>query len=139
MGTGKTAVCVIAGASIGGKKLVICPPTLRVNWEREIKLLFPDADVEILRNTDEPEIKAEWTIIGYPTAVKYYDELSHQGIAALFIDEAHYIQAVNNYGAPDSDRAYSVLYIAKTVEYVIPVTGTPKTNRNKNLFNPLKL
>lgn len=138
MGCGKTMESIITGESMTMKKLVICPATLRLNWEREIKMINPDANVVVLYNDTDFEV-ADWTIIGYPSVAKFQKELEKENFQCIFVDEAHYCQAINSSGSPDSIRAKAVLRLVATAGWVYPLTGTPKTNRNKNLFNILRM
>ena len=138
MGCGKTMQSIITGESLPMKKLVICPATLRLNWEREIKMINPKAEVTILYN-DTTFKASDWTIIGYPSVAKFQKQLEKENFQCIFIDEAHYCQAISSSGTPDSIRAKSVLRLTATAGWVYPLTGTPKTNRNKNLFNILRM
>lgn len=139
MGCGKTFEQVIIGESLPMKKLVICPPTLRINWKREIQNVNPKAKVNILYSADEFTIIDGWNIIGYNSLDKFLKQLEEERFQVIMIDEAHYIQAISNSGMPESKRAFAVLRLAATAAYVYPITGTPKTNRNKNLFNILRV
>jgi len=139
MGCGKTFECVMVGESLDFPKLVICPASLRLNWKKEIKMVNPDADVVILRSSDEFKIGVDWTIISYNTVPNFQFMLECQYFQCVFSDEAHFIKAVDTYGNPDSIRAYAVLRVCATAEYVFPVTGTPISNRNKDIWNLLKL
>lgn len=139
MGCGKTHEAVRVGISLPMQKLIICPALLRLNWEREIRMVDSDAEIEIIyNNTKKIELK-EWNIIGYPSVEKFYDVLANAHIQCVFVDEAHYCQAVSNSGKPDSKRALAVLKLTATAGWVYPITGTPITNRNKNLFNILQM
>lgn len=138
MGCGKTFEQILVGESLPMKKLVVCPPTLRINWKKEILHVNPEANIHILYSADEFKTVDGWNIIGYNSLDKFQKELESEKFQVIMIDEAHYIQAVSNSGTPDSKRAYSVLRLAATANYVYPITGTPKTNRNKNLFNILR-
>lgn len=138
MGCGKTFEQILVGESIPKAKLVICPPTLRLNWKKEILHVNPNANVHIQYSADEFTFVKGWNIIGYNSLDKFQKELEKVKFQVIMIDEAHYIQAVNNSGNPDSKRATAVLRLAATANYVYPITGTPKTNRNKNLFNILR-
>lgn len=139
MGCGKTFEQVIIGESIPMKKLVICPPTLRLNWKREILNVNPKARIHILYSAEDFEVVDGWNIIGYNSLDKFIKELEAEKFQVIMIDEAHYIQDISNSGTPESKRAYSVIRLAATAQYVYPITGTPKTNRNKNLFNILRV
>lgn len=138
MGCGKTFEDIMVGYSIPLPKLVICPATLRLNWMYEIQMIDPNADITILYSDSEFST-SEWTIIGYSSIDKHLKDLEKSNFQVLLIDEAHYCQAINNSGNPDSKRAKAVLRLAATAGWVLPTTGTPKTNRNKNLFNTLRM
>lgn len=139
MGCGKTFEQVVVGESLPMKKLVICPPTLRINWKKEILHVNPKARVHIIYSADDFEVVDGWNIIGYNSLDTFLKQLEAEQFQVIMIDEAHYIQAVSNSGTPESKRAYAVLRLAATANYVYPITGTPKTNRNKNLFNILRV
>lgn len=135
---GKSFESVVVGESIPGKKLVVCPPSLRFNWKKEIKNVNPRADVQILYSKDKYHTSADWTIIGYPSLDKHLENLMKDNIKTIFYDEAHFVQATTR-GYAGSKRAKAAIKLSEVAEYVYPITGTPKTNRNKNLFNILKL
>ena len=139
MGCGKTFEQVIIGESIDMPKLVICPATLRLNWQREIQMVNPKADISILYSNKPYKAGKDWTIVGYPSLTKFQKELEEEKFQVVMMDEAHYLQAISNAGKPDSKRAMVAMRIAATSEYVYPITGTPKTNRNKNLYNLLRV
>lgn len=138
MGCGKTFEDIMVGYSIDLPKLVICPPTLRLNWVKEIKMVQPDADITVLYDNSK-YTTSEWTVVGYTSVVKHLKNLEQTNFQVILIDEAHYCQAINNSGDPDSQRAKAVSRLAATAGWVIPTTGTPKTNRNKNLYNILRM
>ena len=138
MGLGKTFQSVVIGESIPDKKLVICPPTLRLNWKKEILHVNPEANVHIIYSDADFTTVDGWNIIGYSSLTKFLPQLEEEKFQVMFIDEAHFIQAVSNSGEPSSNRAFAVLRLAATSKYVYPITGTPKSNRNKNLFNILR-
>lgn len=139
MGCGKTHESVRVGMSLPMKKLIICPASLRLNWEREINIVDADAEIEVIySNTKKINLK-EWNIIGYSSVEKHYDTLNKAHIQCIFVDEAHFCQAVANSGKPSSKRALAVLKLTATAGWVYPITGTPITNRNKNLYNILQM
>ncbi|MBR3250410.1 MAG: DEAD/DEAH box helicase [Erysipelotrichaceae bacterium] len=138
MGLGKTMEAVAVGESIPGKKLVVCPASLRFNWRKEIHNINKDAEIDILYSKDEYHAGKDWTIIGYPSLEKHLSSLITEGFKVVFFDEAHFIQATTR-GHAASKRAKAALELGNAIEYVYPITGTPKTNRNKNLYNILQL
>lgn len=138
MGCGKTHESVRVGESLPMKKLVVCPATLRLNWVAEIRIVNPKANIVVLYDNSEFET-GDWTVVGYPSVSKHLSNLEKENIQCIFVDEAHYCQAISNSGQPDSQRANAVLRLTATAGWVYPITGTPKTNRNKNLFNILRM
>lgn len=137
---GKTIISAVVGLSIPGKKLVICPETLRLNWIREIHFANRNADAQIVYSKDAKNddiIFGEWTVMGYKTAVKFSDRLAEVGFSCMFVDEAHKAKAVTNYGKPGSQQAETVMMLASKIEHVYLLTGTPMPTRNKDLYNPL--
>ena len=141
MGSGKTNICVRVGYSLEDmQKLIICPPSLRLNWKHEILMCEPNADIGILySDTKEKDLHAhEWTIVGYSSLKKLLPSLLSMHFNCIFADEAHYIKAVNSWGQPKSDRGKAALALANQAEYVYAITGTPKTSRNLDLYNLLQ-
>lgn len=139
MGCGKTHEAVRVGMALPMQKLIICPPSLRLNWQREIQMVDSDAEIEIIYNNTKKLSLKEWNIIGYSSVEKFYNELNKARIQCIFVDEAHYCQAVTNGGKPASKRAAAVLRLTATAGWVYPITGTPITNRNKNIYNILQM
>lgn len=134
---GKTMMGVMVGLSIKGKKLVICPETLRLNWKREILMAKRDASVSVIYSKDTELNFAEWTVMGYRTAVKFQKQIEKAGFTTMFVDEAHKCKAVNNFGKPDSKQAETVMSLSRSIDHVYLLTGTPMPTRNKDLFNEL--
>ena len=138
MGTGKTFIAVTVGESIKGKKLVVVPETLRRNWVKEIQNVSPDADIQICKSNDY-KVGKDWTICGYATVSKFRKEFEAENFNVMFIDEAHNIKAVDNWGKPTSQRASAVMELADKIKYVYPMTGTPIPTSNKDAYNILRL
>lgn len=143
MGLGKTieAIGVInADASIR-RVLVICPASLRLNWQRELtKWLVRPLSVGIV-NGGVPA--TDIVIVNYDILRKYSAALRAAEYDLLIVDEAHYLKN------PDAQRTVEVFgtddYKAKKLppnKIVSPLrarrrilmTGTPIVNRPKELF-----
>lgn len=142
MGLGKTFTTLLAAESIEGRKLIICPSILKLNWEREIKETRDGLKVYIISGRKQfPDYieNNSYTIINYDIVNSHLKNIIKVNYDVLILDEAHYIKAVDNYGKPSSNRARSVLYLSKFIEYRICVTGTPVPNRIKDLFNILNV
>ena len=138
MGLGKTTSTVIASLENGSKKvLIICPASLKINWEREIKN-YTDKPTSIVEGKKwEP---AEYTIINYDILKNFHDpkkpkesDVLDYGFDLVIIDEAHYIQN------KQAQRTKIVNDICKKVGKVWLLTGTPMTSRPINYYNLLEL
>lgn len=139
MGCGKTFIATLVGGSINGRKLVIVPESLRLNWKREVQAVFPEADVKVLYSDKPIEYGKDWTIVGYTTTVKFSKELLMEKFPCVFIDEAHKCKSVNNYGRPVAKRGEAVLALCDAAEYCYPMTGTPIPTSNRDAYNLFKM
>lgn len=136
MGCGKTLTSIIAASQVDGKKLVICPASLKANWVKEIKSTY-NTSVNVVRNGVDPD--CEWNVINYDIVEKFEEDLMKLKPAVLILDEAHYIKSVTNSGRPGSNRAKVVMEIAEHIPYKFLLTGTPITSRVKDIYNLLKV
>ena len=139
MGCGKTHEAVRVGSSLPMAKLIICPATLRINWKKEILMVNPNAEYEIIYSNSKDIKLKEWNIIGFDSVNKHLKLLEDAHFQCIFIDEAHMCQAISNYGTPNSKRAEGVLRLTAMAGWVYPITGTPETSRNIDLYNILKM
>lgn len=140
MGCGKTFIATLMGMSLpNDRKLVVCPESLRLNWQRELERTHKGADISVVYSKDkEPRFGKDWTVMGYATAVKFTGLIKDESqISCMFVDEAHNCKAVNNMGKPSSQRARAIMELADSMKYTYLMTGTPMPTRNKDLFNEL--
>ena len=139
MGLGKTTATIIATLETGAKKiLIVCPASLKINWQREIEN-YTDRSVYISEGKNF-SIEHDFVIVNYDILKNFYDlknkteSLITQGNFDLIIlDEAHYVS--NGQAA----RTKLVNSFSKKCERVWLLTGTPMTNRPMNYFNLLSL
>ena len=67
MGLGKTRQAIVAlqTAVPEGLILVICPASLKLNWAREIRMVEPDATIEIIGHGGASVGQPRWVIVNY--------------------------------------------------------------------------
>jgi SNF2 family DNA or RNA helicase len=138
MGLGKTTSTVIASLESGAKKtLIICPASLKINWEREIRN-YTDKKIYICEGKKYED--AEYVIINYDIIKNFHDtkikENSHilkSNFDLVIIDEAHYVSN------SQAQRTKLIMDITKSVKKLWLLTGTPMTSRPMNYYNILKL
>lgn len=139
MGLGKTTSTIIAALETGAKKiLIICPATLKINWKREIEN-YSDRSIFISEGKSF-STEHDFVIINYDIIKNFHDTKKKdesQVIAANFdlvvVDEAHYIKN------PTAQRTKLINDIAKNVDRLWLLTGTPMTSRPIDYFNLLSL
>ena len=153
MGWGKTLSSLAAVAADGGyPAVVVCRPSLTLNWAGEIFRFFPDLSVEEARGTSPHPIPvgADVIIIGSAAlAAKprktndggkefgWVEELSKTGPKALIIDEG---QDTKERGA---NRSQACEQLAAAViardGLVLDLTGTAILNRPRELCQQLTI
>lgn len=141
MGLGKTYTSLLACESIHGKKLIICPSILKLNWKKEILETRENLVIYIIEGRKKLNLDVKqnsYTIINYEILENHLEELKKQNYDVVILDEAHYIKSVDSYGRPGSKRAKLALEIAATTPFVICITGTPIQSKTKDLYNLLK-
>jgi SWI/SNF-related matrix-associated actin-dependent regulator 1 of chromatin subfamily A len=138
MGLGKTTSTIIASLESDVEKvLIICPASLKINWQREIEN-YTDKEISIIEGKKwEP---ADYTIINYDILKNFHDpkhpeksDILNYGFDLVVMDEAHYIQNVK------ANRTKIANSIVKKVGRVWLLTGTPMTSRPMNYYNLLDL
>jgi len=139
MGLGKTTSTIIAALETGSKKvLIICPATLKINWEREIQL-YSKKTTYICEGKNFTG-DANFVIMNYDIIKNFHDskkpnesQILNSGFDLVIIDEAHYIQNVQ------AQRTKLINDLVKNIERLWLLTGTPMTSRPINYFNLLSL
>jgi SWI/SNF-related matrix-associated actin-dependent regulator 1 of chromatin subfamily A len=136
MGGGKTFSAILAANNIQGKKLIVCPASLKLNWQKEINFI-PEQITEVINGKGWIDCNG-WTIVNYDILCKHIDKILESNFSVVIFDEIHYCKAVSNSGKASSKRAEMFLRIAEKVENIYLLTGTPITNHTKDIFNLLK-
>ena len=144
MGLGKTTSTIIASLESQSKKiLIICPASLKINWQREIEIYsnkktliveggkwgstfdFYIINYDIIKNyhtIGEPEIGEEKNT-----------QISDTKFDLAIVDEAHYISNTT------AQRTKLINDILSRIPKVWLLTGAPMTSRPINYFNLLKI
>jgi len=100
MGLGKTTSTIIAALESGAKKiLIICPASLKINWQREIEN-YTQRSVYISEGKNF-STEHDFVIINYDIIKNFHDpkkkddsQILRAGFDLVVIDEAHYIKNV---------------------------------------------
>ena len=139
MGLGKTTSTIISALETKVKKiLIVCPASLKINWQREIEN-YSNRTVYI---SEGKKFSGEhdFVIINYDILKNFHDPKKIEESTILntkfdlvIMDEAHMISN------PQAQRTKIVNDICNKVERVWLLTGTPMTSRPMNYFNLLSL
>ncbi len=141
MGLGKTTSTIIAALEAGSKKvLIVCPASLKINWQREIAN-YSDRPVFVAEGK-KFSTEHDFVIINYDILKNFHDSdpkkkdeslLLQSGFDLVILDEAHMISNVQ------AQRTKIINSFAKKVDKVWLLTGTPMTSRPMNYYNLLNL
>lgn len=142
-GLGKTAEALLFGNSIGAERtLVICPASLRLNWERECKMWAINEGLStypVLKSKDGISLQHNFVIISY-------DLLRNKSIINalldglwdhMILDEAHALkdpkgnQRTKAICAPDM--------LPSVVDRITMLTGTLMPNQPIEAYNAIRL
>ena len=138
MGLGKTTSAVIASLESESKKvLIICPASLKINWEREIRN-YTDRSVYICEGKKYED--SDFIITNYDILKNFHDPKDKENSLILktnfdlvIIDEAHYVSNAQ------AQRTKIIMDLTKDIKRLWLLTGTPMTSRPMNYYNILKL
>ena len=143
MGLGKTTSAVIASLESKARKiLIVCPASLKINWEREIRN-YSNRKVLIVEGRKWGSTY-DYYIINYDIIKNYhttdksedsddYKLLVNANFDLAIVDEAHYISNAT------ANRTRLLNDVLETIPKVWLLTGTPMTSRPINYFNLLKI
>ena len=142
-GLGKTAECIMLGNAIEAKRtLVVCPASLRLNWEREIWAWSTIPDVTtypVLKSKDGVSPDHNYVIISYalltnPSVLNAIMDLRWDH---LILDEAHALKD------PKGNKRTRVLcapdLIPSVVGRITMASGTILPNQPIECYNALRL
>lgn len=145
MGLGKTTSAVIGALMSESKKiLVICPASLKLNWQKEIE--HYDEGTTIISGKKWDGTK-KWTIMNYDIIKNFHflptknkgitltkeSDIVNNKFDLVIIDEAHAIKNTT------SKRTKLVMDFVKKIKKVWLLTGTPVANRPIDFYNLLKI
>ena len=139
MGLGKTRQAIVALSHLepDGPHLVVCPASVKLNWEREIRLVHPEAAVAIVGPEPPPASgSAGWVIVNYDILGRHAEALEALRARGFVFDEAHFIK---NERSRRSRLSRRLVEAAPADAPVYLLTGTPLANRPRDLFPLLKV
>jgi SNF2 family DNA or RNA helicase len=138
MGLGKTlqSIATIEYVMDSYPAVVVCPPSLVLNWVAEWNRWLPNRRIAHVTNRkDFPERGSyDVVIIGYSNIAHWEKRLT--GHRAYVFDESHYAKT------PTAQRTKAAVKMAKSAHkdgIVLCLTGTPVTNRPNEYASQLEI
>ena len=139
MGLGKTTSTIIAALETGAKKiLIICPASLKINWEREIAN-YSDRPCYIAEGK-KFSTESDFVIVNYDILKNFHDPkdkenslLIQSNFELVILDEAHMVSNAQ------AQRTKIINNFVKDIKRVWLLTGTPMTSRPMNYYNLLSI
>lgn len=138
MGLGKTlqSIATLEYVMDSYPAVVVCPPSLVLNWVTEWNRWLPDRRIAHVTNRkDFPERGSyDVVIVGYSNLTHWEKRLA--GHKSYVFDESHYAKT------PTAQRTKAAVKIAKSAHkdgLVLCLTGTPVTNRPNEYASQLEI
>ena len=139
MGLGKTTSTIIAALETGSKKiLIVCPASLKINWQREIEN-YTDRSVYICEGK-KFSTEHDFVIVNYDIIKNFHDPknpneslITQSNFDLVIMDEAHMVSNTQ------AQRTKVINSFVKGIKYVWLLTGTPMTSRPMNYYNLLSI
>ncbi len=139
MGLGKTTSTIIAALETGAKKiLIICPASLKINWQREIQN-YTERSVFISEGK-KYSTESDFVIVNYDILKNFHDPKEKENSLLLksqfelvILDEAHMVSNAQ------AQRTKIINSFVKNIKRVWLLTGTPMTSRPMNYYNLLNI
>jgi len=145
MGLGKTLEVLAIVESLNlFPVLVVCPASVKYNWENEVVKWLPHRTTAILSGNPHMTIagmrgdlsikeEADIIIVNYDVIGKYGAGIAAYGFKCYIFDESHYLK---------NDKAKRTVYakkLALKISYIYMLTGTVVLNRPQELISQLKI
>ena len=124
MGVGKTiqSIGIINASTDIRKVLVVCPASLRLNWQRELETwLVRELSVGVGISNTLPD--SDIVVINYDILDRHLPALLAKGFDMCVVDECHYIKNQK------TKRYKAVASLVKSIQKKVFLSGTPVPNR----------
>jgi SWI/SNF-related matrix-associated actin-dependent regulator 1 of chromatin subfamily A len=136
-GLGKTVEALAAlEADDAFPAVVVCPASLKLNWEREAARWLPHRDVTVVEGRQAVPPSADITVLNYEIVAAHRESLARRKPRALVIDESHYVKN------PQAKRTQAVRRLAAAIPedgLRLALTGTPVLNHAEELVAQLRV
>jgi SWI/SNF-related matrix-associated actin-dependent regulator 1 of chromatin subfamily A len=116
--------------------IVVCPASLKLNWQREANRWLPHRSVTVLAGRASAPLPGEILVLNYEILDAHRDALARLDAGALVLDESHYCK---NRRAKRTQEAQLLSSALPRDALRLALTGTPLVNRAKELVPQLRI
>jgi SWI/SNF-related matrix-associated actin-dependent regulator 1 of chromatin subfamily A len=116
--------------------IVVCPASLKLNWERETRKWLPHRTIAMVEGKSAVPDTGDITILNYEIVAAHREQLARIHPRALVVDESHYAKN------PQAKRTQAVRRLAATLDdsaLRLALTGTPVLNHADELISQLRV
>ncbi|MGI8731469.1 MAG: DEAD/DEAH box helicase [Solirubrobacteraceae bacterium] len=136
-GLGKTVEALAAIEADGAyPAIVVCPASLKLNWEREAAKWLPHRSSTVIGGRAAVPPTGELTILNYEIVASHREALARLRPRALVVDESHYVKN------PQAKRTRAMRKLADAVVadgLRLALSGTPVLNHAEELVSQLRV
>jgi SWI/SNF-related matrix-associated actin-dependent regulator of chromatin subfamily A-like protein 1 len=136
-GLGKTVEALAALEADGAfPAVVVCPASLKLNWQRETARWLPHRSVAVVEGRVAVPPRADVVILNYEIVAAQREALALRRPRALVLDESHYCKN------PQAKRTRAVRRLAEGMPrdaLRLALTGTPVLNHADELISQLRV
>jgi superfamily II DNA or RNA helicase len=136
-GLGKTVQALAALEADGAfPAIVVCPASLKLNWEREAARWLPHRTRTLVSGRGTVPAHADLVIVNYDIVGDHRDALMRLRPRALVLDESHYVKN------PRAKRTRAVRRLSTSLApdaLRLALTGTPVLNHADELIAQLRI
>jgi SWI/SNF-related matrix-associated actin-dependent regulator of chromatin subfamily A-like protein 1 len=140
-GLGKTIEALATIEADGAyPAIVVCPASLKLNWQRELEHWLPQRTVQLLRGVgggpDAVSASADITLVNYDIVAARLAQLCALEPRALVLDESHHCK---NAAAKRTQAVQRLSAVVPRDGLVLALSGTPVINRPAELISQLRI
>lgn len=113
--------------------IIICPASLKYNWEIECKKWLKTDSISVLSGTTPRNFKSDIVIINYDIVHHWLWHFKTLPYQTIILDECHYIKN------DKAKRTKAIKTLTKGVKHVIAISGTAIVNKPIEVYNVINI
>ena len=113
--------------------IIICPASLKYNWEIECKKWLKTDSISVLSGTTPRNFKSDIVIINYDIVHDWLWHFKTLPYQTIILDECHYIKN------DKAKRTKAIKTLTKGVKHVIAISGTAIVNKPIEVYNVINI